>query len=276
MKPPRSHNVVIFGESGSGKSSIVNMIVGEPVAEVSSSPMGCTFKHKSYKASIENTHFCIYDTAGLNEGDQGRVPHWKAVHELYTLIRCLDSVSLLIYCMRGRIKENARANWILFNKVLCAEQVPIIAVVTGLEHEEHLDGKKNNEIRKALNLYGMFPKNVECIVSVRGRKNEHEELYNSSQHRLRNLIKKSYKRNPWSTETDDWIAYIYKTTYTTKLCFLPDVQVEFVKVVGSVVDELIDETGMKKDDSDKLKATLLQAEKKLKRKKNALKKKKGW
>ena len=240
------------------------MIVGAPVAEVSSSPVGCTFEHKRYEFSIDNTHFRLYDTAGLNEGDQGRVPHWKAVHELYTLIRRLDGVSLLIYCMRGRIKENARSNWILFNKVLCAEKVPIIAVVTGLEHEENLGSKKRNEIKAALRAYGMLPKSVECVVSIRGKKNEHEAFYMSSQFRLKKLIQQSYSKTPWSTETSEWIAQIYKTTYSTKLCFLPDVRVEFVNTVGNVVDEFIKETGMKEEDSDKLKATLLHAERNLK------------
>src|SRR5258706_15773249 len=99
------HNVILFGESGSGKSSLVNMIVGKNVAKVSGSADGCTFKNEAFPAAINGTTFMIYDTAGLNEGDQGRVPHWNAIEELYTLIRQLDSVSLLIYCMRGRVKE---------------------------------------------------------------------------------------------------------------------------------------------------------------------------
>jgi hypothetical protein len=41
--------------------------------------------------------------------------------------------------MRGRVKENAKANWILFNKVICGEKVPIIAVVTGLETYDNPD-----------------------------------------------------------------------------------------------------------------------------------------
>ena len=118
-------------------------------------------------------------TLGLNEGEQGRVPHWKAVHELYTLIRSLDGVSLLMYCMRGRIKENARTNWVLFRKVLCAKKVPIIVVETGLENEEDLDGRRA-VVTKALVKYGMVPLDVVCIVSVRGKKQEHEERYNSS------------------------------------------------------------------------------------------------
>jgi ribosomal protein S17E len=75
----------------------------------------------------------------------------------------------------------------------------------------------------------------------------------------------SHRREPWSTTTDDWIGHIYKTTYSTKLCLLSDVRVEFSQEVGNVIDGYITETGMKKEESAKLKSTLLDAEKKLKR-----------
>ena len=240
------------------------MIVGQPVAEVSSSLVGCTFKHQCYKATIDGIHFNIYDTAGLNEGEQGRVPHWKAIHELYTLIRSLDGVSLLIYCMRGRIKENARANWILFHKVLCATKVPIIAVETGLEREEDLEGR-GPMLRGALEKYGMVPLNVACISSVQSSNEKEQNQYNSSQIRLRKLIRESYEREAWSMTTDDWIGHIYKTTYTTKLCLFPDVRVEFASEVGNLVDNFIEETGMEAAESKKLKSTLLDAERRLRK-----------
>jgi hypothetical protein len=240
------------------------MIVGQDVAIVSSRLVGCTFEHECHKASFDGIHFNIFDTSGLNEGEQGRVPHWKAIDQLYTLIRSLDGVSLLIYCMRGRIKENARANWTLFNDVLCAKKVPIIAVETGLENEEDLEARQIL-LGKALERYGIVPRGIACVVAVRGEKGEHKERYKSSQHQLRNLIKQHYKRKPWSMTTDDWIGHIYKTTYTTKLCLFSDVRVEFSKEAMNMVDDFVAETGMKMEDSEKLKSTLLGAEKKLRR-----------
>jgi predicted GTPase len=97
------HNIILFGEAGSGKSSLVNMIVGGDVARVSGAAEICTFKSEAYDATIANTTYKIYDTAGLNEGDQGRVPHWKSIQELYTLIRELDGISLLIYVGKTEI-----------------------------------------------------------------------------------------------------------------------------------------------------------------------------
>jgi len=255
----------MFGEVGSGKSSIINMIVGQTVAEVSMGIVQGTLQPERHEVSIDGTCFNIYDTVGLNEGEQGRVPHWKAVHQLYTLIRTLDGVSLLVYCIRGRINESARADWTLFSKILCDKKVPIIAVETGLEEEEDFD-RKRTLLKETLERDGMVPGGVECVVSIRGRKNEHEERYNSSQRQLRRLIMRSFRREPWSMTTDDWIGHIYKTTYTTKLWFFPDVRVEFAKEVGNLIDEFIEETGMKKDEAEKLKSTLLDAERKLRKK----------
>jgi len=236
------------------------MIIDEKAAKVSNGPAGCTFHHTSYPVSIGTTQFHIYDTVGLNEGDQGRVPHRKAVSQLYALIRSLNRVSLLVYCMRGRIKENSQANWVLFYNVLCAKKVPIIAVETGVEHEEDLDAKRK-ESMQVLKSYGMVPKDFACIVSLQGRQMEHFERYKSSQFQLRQLILDSYKKEPWSTTTDDWICHIYNTTYTKKLCAFPEVKVEFARKVGGVVDEFIKESGMKEEESGKLKSALLDAEK---------------
>jgi len=240
------------------------MIAGCETAKVSSGFIGCTFEHKRHEAIIDGAPFDIYDTAGLNEGEKGRVPHWQAINQLYTLIRTLDGVSLLIYCMRGRIKENTRANWILFTKVLCDRKVPVITVATGMENEEDLE-ERRLLLGKTLETNGMVPHGVACVVAVRGKRGEHEERYNLSQRQLRHLIMRSYRRQPWSMTTDDWIGHIYKTTYTTKLCLFSDVRVEFAMEATNVVVKFIQETGMRREESEKLKSTLLDAEKKLRR-----------
>ncbi len=250
----------------------MNMLIGQDVADVSDDDTTrCTFQNECYETQIGDTVFRIHDTPGLNEGDQERVPQWTAIEGLYTLIRQLDGVSLLVYCMRGRIKENSQANWILFHKVICAERVPTILVMTGLENEENLeDGTRRNEIMKAFKTYNMFPKDIACVVSVLGKHNEFEELYRRSQTKLRNLITQFHRKSPWNTETDEWFARIYRNVYTTALCFLPRRRLEFINTVGNVVDEFIKEADMNEDDSVKMKATLLKAEMKFLKKRRFL------
>jgi len=267
--PNTTHNIILFGEAGSGKSSLVNMIVGREEARVSGSAEGCTFKNDRYDATINGRNFVIYDTAGLNEGEQGRIPHWKAIRELYTLIRQLDGVSLLIYCMRGRVRENARANWTLFNKVICAEKVPIIAVVTGLETYEDPDDWKREGNLDVLKRNRMTPKAVGCVVSFRGRQKEFADIYEKSQSRLRNLIMKYYLQKPWCEEKEKWFANIYSETFSTGIldgiCFAPQTRVEYNEAMRAMINEFTKEVGMKKEDSEKLDATLLKAEKKVRK-----------
>jgi hypothetical protein len=188
------------------------MIVGMDVAKVSDGGAGCTFQNNAYKAIIGNTDFVIYDTAGLNEGDQGRVPHWKAIHELYRLIRQIDGVSLLVYCMRGRVKENARANWNLFNKVICGGKVPTIAIMTGLEGRRDPAEWWGRENRETFRRHQITPRAVGCVVSFRGIDNEYQAIYEKSQVRVHELSQEHYMRRPWSEDKDKWFAAIYQTT----------------------------------------------------------------
>ena len=238
-------------------------------AKVSDSAAGCTFQNEAYAAVIENTFFCIYDTAGLNEGDQGKVPHWKAIQNLYTLIRELDGVSLLIYCMRGRFKENATTNWKLFNKVICGENVPIIAVVTGLDEREDPDEWQREENNKNLKAFGnnkMNPRAVCCVVSLLGKNNEHAEVYTKSQGKLRDLIRTHHRQAPWSKEKDKWFSDIYQNVYTSRLCFVPQSRLDYSTRMRNAICEFVEETSMEEEDSKKLEATLLKAERKLSKK----------
>jgi len=266
-----SHNIILFGEAGAGKSSLVNMIVGgNDVAKVSCTAMGCTFENNAYDATIGNTTFKVYDTAGLNEGDQGRVPHWKSIQKLYSLIRELDGVSLLIYCMRGRIKENSKANWILFDRVICGGNVPAIAIVTGLEYYENPDDwwmTKENQV--AFKRNGINPKAVGCVVSYPGKQNELADIYHKSQETLRDLITKHHLRKPWSEEKDKWFKTIYSEAFSSNLCFKTRNRLDYSQKMRGMIDELIKETSMREEDTEMLQATLLKAEKKL-RKGNAL------
>jgi small GTP-binding protein len=66
-------NVVIFGDSGVGKSSLINMLTGGEAVKTSSSAIGCTFQSSRRDLAIDGQKFNIWDTAGLDEGTYGRV-----------------------------------------------------------------------------------------------------------------------------------------------------------------------------------------------------------
>jgi len=258
------HNVIVFGESGCGKSSLVNMIVGKDVAKVSSSLTAFTFKNHVYKAHIDDKLFFIYDTAGLNDGEQGRVPRWEAVRELYTLIRQLNGVSLLVFCMRGELRENTKANWTLFHKVICGGNVPIIVVVTGLDaYKSPDDWWKDEGNQKVFEKNGIKPNEVGCIVSIPGPNGEYKEVYRESRDKLRRLIVKHQLQKPWGEdEKDKWFCDIYQNVYQQDLCLIRRNKMEYSQQMRDTIGQFVQEAG---DDAEKLVTTLLQAEKKFRK-----------
>ena len=85
-------------------------------------------------------------------------------------------------------------------------------------------------LKNVLKTYEMVSKGVACVVAVRGRYNEHEKQYTSSQTRVQLLIMKFCNNEPWSTTMDDWIGYI------TELGFPSETQLKFAERAGNVVD----------------------------------------
>ncbi|KAF8836420.1 hypothetical protein BDN67DRAFT_974216 [Paxillus ammoniavirescens] len=149
-KPLQSRaNIVIFGEAGSGKSSLVNLILGSDVAKTSSDAGGCTLDAKYYDTTIQGKEFRIYDTVGLNEAqaeaqalqDPDRLI--GAIIKAYRLVQSLSDaggINLLIFCVRkGRITASMQHNYKLFQDFLCHKKVPVSLVITHLEHEEDME-----------------------------------------------------------------------------------------------------------------------------------------
>ncbi|KIJ67565.1 hypothetical protein HYDPIDRAFT_25999 [Hydnomerulius pinastri MD-312] len=137
--PTNYRNVVIFGDSGVGKSSLINMLAGHRAAKTSSSVIGCTFQSSHFRININGELFNIWDTAGLDEGTRGRVPAEQAERNLTKLLRDLggaNGIHLLVYCVRGAsVRKALTRNYTIFYSAICRKKVPIVVVVTGLENE---------------------------------------------------------------------------------------------------------------------------------------------
>ncbi|KAG2370290.1 P-loop containing nucleoside triphosphate hydrolase protein [Suillus spraguei] len=160
---PREKNVVIFGETGSGKSSVINVIAQEEIARTTNDAVGCTSESKRYSVDIYGQKFTLFDTAGLNEGTAGTVPHKQAKRQLKTLLDQLhespsDGIDLLVYCVRKPTSNRAILN--AYNTVYSwtcrKKRVPIVVVVTGLEFESPMKSwwDDNEEIFDDMHLAG--------------------------------------------------------------------------------------------------------------------------
>ncbi|KAG1840221.1 hypothetical protein C8R48DRAFT_545439, partial [Suillus tomentosus] len=128
-------NIVIFGETGAGKSSSVNLVSGTQTALTSCDATGCTTESNAYDVLIQNETFKLkvklFDTVGLGEGPEGTVPDKDARRILKKLIRDLmkqTDIHLLMYCVRGvRVTKALCRNYNLIHSEV-KERIPIVLV----------------------------------------------------------------------------------------------------------------------------------------------------
>ena len=206
---PQTINVVLFGETGVGKSSVINLIARKDIAKVSSDVNGCTMQYQYYPISFDNMDFTIYDTIGLEEPQMGVNGYLKAIEKAYELISKLSAaggIHLLLFCMRGgRITATTQSNYRLFCECLCNTKVPIALVFTGLEREEKMEDWWTRN-KTHIEHYGIKSDGHACITAVQDDTGE-EHKYEESQETIRKLLKTcAIKGEAFSLESYSWFA----------------------------------------------------------------------
>lgn len=64
---PSRPNVVLFGERGAGKSSLINMLVGQDVSSPSN-PSLAAFASRGYAVDVGGREVVVWDSVGLQKG----------------------------------------------------------------------------------------------------------------------------------------------------------------------------------------------------------------
>jgi len=209
-------NVVVFGETGAGKSSVINMIAGEEVAKTSGDAKGCTFQSTPYTVCLDGARIKVWDTAGLNEGDKGTVAAKDAIISLYSLLKGLeDGISLLVYCVRGpRVRDTTVRNYTMFHDGLCDQKVPIVLVVTGLEQEDPMDEWWDRNRDVFLEQKMLFAGQA-CTTATRGKRKSglymFEREYEESKKKVQKLVKR-HSGKPWKMQTARWLTSVIMKT----------------------------------------------------------------
>ena len=130
-------DIVLLGEIGVGKSSLINLIAREDVAEVSSDTIGCTKAAVKYIFEEKGRTFHLYDTPGLVDPQMGVEPFIDPIDTIQKLIRSLgdgNGPDLLLFCIDNSKPTAAlQRNYRLFCKVICGGRVPFALAITKLE-----------------------------------------------------------------------------------------------------------------------------------------------
>lgn len=215
VKDAKSRNIVIFGETGTGKSSLINMLSDSDVAMVSNGALGCTFGSTGHTVEIDGARYTLWDTAGLNEGETGHVPADQALRNLRDLVhlKLRDGISLLVYCIRGtRYRDILKVNYDIFADIICQGEIPVVIVITGLENETRMedwwDENKSDFAEPRFHFRGHV-----CITATRGKKDKEgvytfEEEYKQSRIAIRSLIKEQCPDKVWAADSDQWVNRI--------------------------------------------------------------------
>ncbi|KAH7888378.1 P-loop containing nucleoside triphosphate hydrolase protein [Phlebopus sp. FC_14] len=211
--PPVRRNILIVGELGVGKSSIVNLIAGKHVVDTSDRARSCTLQSQHHNVDIGSAQLALHDTAGLHEA----VGHMKvndyldAVYQAHSLISKLESsdgISLLVYCMKaGRISITMQQTYNLFVEVLCRYRVPVVIAVTHCEGYDCMeDWWKENE--KNIQNYGFHSVGHACVTATPGYKNAHIDKYKESRETMKRLLVNYSQGRSWKEGKTNWLKRV--------------------------------------------------------------------
>ena len=187
-------NIVIFGESSVGKSSVVNLIAGADVA-LTHPPLHadrCNLRNTPYEVEFSGSKYRLYDTPALDENS----PATDVAMDLYKLVLSLhEGINLLALVIRGpRVTQSILPNYEMFYKIICQKKVPILLIVTGLEVESPMDewwGRNKCIFAQ----HGMLFTNVACITASKGKLSDgaflFQQEYDESMVRVRECLRRS-------------------------------------------------------------------------------------
>jgi hypothetical protein len=185
-------NIVIFGEMGAGKSSVINLLAGRQIARISPDTHRCTLHWTEYPITFENgTRYQVFDTVGLEEPRLQTGEYLSAIsnaHSLITTLKERGGVNLLLFCVRGgRVTATMQSNYRLFFEFLCEERVTLALVVTNLEREAKMEDWYTRNVGH-LEKYNIRSAGHACITAANLLDGRHRDKYEASRGILRGVI----------------------------------------------------------------------------------------
>ncbi|KAG2052232.1 hypothetical protein BDR06DRAFT_997744 [Suillus hirtellus] len=139
---PRNVVLHLYGESGVGKNSLINLIMGRDAAKTSPDALasgntsGCGIQQAMYSFVLEvlAQSSLMIISSGLSEGSEGTVPAVMAERNLTAFLRGLNQEDgVLIYHVHGtRATKVLQTHHKVFSAVIRDSKVPTIIVMNSL------------------------------------------------------------------------------------------------------------------------------------------------
>ncbi|KAG6331549.1 hypothetical protein ID866_7541 [Astraeus odoratus] len=202
-------NIILFGEAGVGKSSVVNLIAGNNVIKPNGNAMTSTLSSTEHRFPVGSHSFRIWDTVGFDQpdiGSQGFIPAIGKAYKLIHEVTEAGGINLLLFCLRGsRVTMTVQSNYRLFYEVLCDKKVPIGLVITYLEHEDDMeDFWRRNE--NTLTQFGIKSVGHACVT---GLPHLHKQ-YQLSRLAVLGLLTDCDHFGRYTMPSEDWITRVAK------------------------------------------------------------------
>ncbi|KAJ8594433.1 hypothetical protein M405DRAFT_916751 [Rhizopogon salebrosus TDB-379] len=204
-------NIVIFGETGAGKSAVINLMAGRQVARTSPNSHRCTLQWTEYTITLnDGTRYQVFDTVGLEEPRLDSGEYLTAITNADSLIKVLNErggINLLIFCVRGgRVTTTMQSNYRLFFEFFCQEKVPLVLVATNLEREERMEDWYTRNVGH-LEKYCIRSVGHACITAATTIDGRHRARYEESRVTVCSLVRAHCNTIPegW-TGGQGWLA----------------------------------------------------------------------
>ncbi|KAI6107683.1 hypothetical protein EDD16DRAFT_1712192 [Pisolithus croceorrhizus] len=171
MADNRHLNVLVMGEIGSGKSAVVNLLVGKEVAKVSPHAWPCTLRTIRHETTIQMqetwTTVHIWEVVGFNQPEEmTRKDSGTALDmDLDPLLQAKAGVDVVLFCIRGSRLKNAPTRIIGSVSNVFRRCVPVVPVINCLERERNTEDWWDRNVERVKSM-GLGETEHACITGL--------------------------------------------------------------------------------------------------------------